>query len=108
LFFSSINGGKTFEKQILGKGALEYISHSIDEKSFYMEVDEIYCPLLVRNPTLKEQSKTRNKALTMDNNGITSYKLRAVHQSFDENDKVLTNANGLWYFEKGFEIEFIF
>ena len=35
-FFRSTDGGRTFEKQILGKGILEYISSSADKKSFYM------------------------------------------------------------------------
>jgi hypothetical protein len=35
-FFRSTDGGRSFEKQVLGKGVLEYISLSADKKSFYM------------------------------------------------------------------------
>jgi Uncharacterized protein related to plant photosystem II stability/assembly factor len=36
LFFRSLDGGRTFEKQVLGKGELEYISRSADQKTFYI------------------------------------------------------------------------
>lgn len=36
IFFRSTDGGKTFEKQILGKGYLEHISQSSDMTSTYM------------------------------------------------------------------------
>jgi len=36
LFFRSTDGGRTFEKQVLGKGILKYISRSSDGKTFYM------------------------------------------------------------------------
>ncbi|MDR3338826.1 MAG: hypothetical protein LBT25_01810 [Candidatus Symbiothrix sp.] len=36
LFFRSVDGGRTFEKQVLDKGVLESVSRSADGKSFYM------------------------------------------------------------------------
>lgn len=35
-FFRSVDGGKSFEKQIFRKGRLDYISRSADGKTFYM------------------------------------------------------------------------